>query len=150
MVFINPHYMIQGLAFEAYADGDDSSDTSILFESIIQKFQSMFEIVYERGLLRVARIISDKITTKELCLEDICINKGQLQDLLNQSNLQSPIPSPSSTPEPSATPLPSEMPSPTPEPSISPVPSETPTPTSEPSASLTPSPTPESQPTPTI
>ncbi len=35
-----------------------------------------------------AKIIhSDKVETKELCLEDVCVTKEQLQQLLNQSNI---------------------------------------------------------------
>ena len=117
MVFVNPHYWVQGLAFDAYTDSSISSDADILFESIIQKLQTIFEIAFEKGILKVAQIISDKIITKELCLEEVCIKKEQLQNFLNQNDLQNSVFStPTPTPESTPTPTPESTPTPTPVP----------------------------------
>ena len=34
----------------------------------------------------IMNLLADKVTTKQLCLEDVCINKDQLRTLLNQMN----------------------------------------------------------------
>ncbi|MFA6415711.1 MAG: tail fiber domain-containing protein, partial [Candidatus Paceibacterota bacterium] len=41
------------------------------------------------GLTRVANIITDKLTTKELCLEDVCMTKTQLKELLEKNQINS-------------------------------------------------------------
>jgi len=136
--------------------GDSRSDLGSLFASIIDMFKSSYEIIFEKGLLKVATIITDKLTAKEICLEEICVNKAQLQTLLEKNGIiatPTPTPTPEATPEPTPVsevePLadqgstltePTPEPTPTPEPS----PSETPTPTPEiaPEATPTPSETP--------
>ena len=117
-------------------------DINILFQSIVNKFNEAFNIVFKQGFLKIAEIFTNKITTKELCLEDVCVTKEQLKVLLNQNNLGvspptlpilSPTPSeeqnrgPSisnqssssfeeigATPAPSPEPTPSSTPEPTP------------------------------------
>ncbi|MBI2676668.1 MAG: procyclic acidic repetitive family protein, partial [Candidatus Yanofskybacteria bacterium] len=149
-------------------------DLKILFASIVKKFSEAMNIVFENGLLKVAQIFTDKITAKELCLEEVCVTKEQLKRLMqnnggipiatpspsvqNQIATPTPIPTtePSITPEPSGsaspTPATSESPTPTPptvpEPSPSPSPLTSPTSTPEPTASPVPEPTPEQNPTP--
>ena len=79
-----------------------------------------FEIVFEKGVLRIANIISDliytkKIVTDELCTDDICVSKEQLKALLIQAggttspgniNTSDPItePEPDSASSPQTTP----------------------------------------------
>lgn len=52
------------------------------------------------GIVRAKEFIADKITAKELCLEDVCVNKEQLKQLLEKNQI-SPI-GPIGEEEPSA------------------------------------------------
>jgi len=132
-------------------------DINILFSSIVKKFESIFEIVFEKGLIRVANIVADKIRAREvaaddkLCVGEICVTEGQLKTLLegNAMPIVTPNPTPETTPTPTpeATPVPEPTPEPTvtstPEPSISPEPEPTPESSPEPTIEPTPTPTPE-------
>jgi hypothetical protein len=65
-------------------------DVDLLFETISKKFEDTYHIVFTDGLMKIAGVIADKITTKELCLEDVCINKAQLQTIIaNNPSIQS-------------------------------------------------------------
>ena len=91
-------------------------------------FKDSLHIVFEDGLLKVANIITDKLTAKEICLEEVCVNKTQLKELLEKNGIIAPqpilesapeiTPTPESTPEitPEATPTPEVTPEPTPAP----------------------------------
>jgi hypothetical protein len=83
-------------------------------------------------------VFADTIQAKTLCLDDVCVTKEQLQQLLNnaaiQGNSGTPNPSPAPEPEP-------ETPDETPEPDPAPSGSETGTPE-------TPTPEPEAEPAP--
>jgi len=87
------------------------------------KFADMFHIVFEQGIIKVANVISDKLTSKELCLEDVCVNRDQLKALLELNAI------PISTSSPSVA---SEV---TPELEITLSPTLSPTPTESPAAS---------------
>jgi hypothetical protein len=78
-----------------------SSNTliSVLFDPIITMFKDIYGAVWENGVLKIAQVISDKLTTKELCLEDICINKTQLKELLEVNNLTANVNDTSTTTE---------------------------------------------------
>lgn len=96
-------------------------------------------IFFENGIVRAKEFIADKITAKELCLEEVCINKEQLKMLLEKSqipstnsqinfndqnsNTETIIETPAPTPEQSPGPSPTLEPTPTPE---LPIPSPTP------------------------
>lgn len=67
----------------------DESNHFPLFNVIIKKFSEVFNIVFENGIMKIAQIFTDKLTTKELCIEDVCVNKEQLKQLLQNSG-QSP------------------------------------------------------------
>jgi len=149
MVFINPHYAIMGLSLEAsqspLPSGSDAINISFIFSLIIDQFKSVFDVVFEKGLLKIAKIV-----TGELCIEDVCINKDQLKILLeNNTPITIPTPSfiPELIPEPSITP--ESTPEPTPDLSEESSGGQaTPEPTSTPSS--TPISTPESTPSPTL
>ena len=55
------------------------------------------------GILSLKELIADKVTTKELCLEDVCIDKSQLEQLLHQGGAVPSAPA-SPTEVPVATP----------------------------------------------
>ncbi|MEK7190652.1 MAG: hypothetical protein AAB661_02705, partial [Patescibacteria group bacterium] len=58
-----------------------------LFNSIMAQFKDIYGVIWENGVLKIANVISDKLTTKELCIEEVCVNKAQLQELLNKNNI---------------------------------------------------------------
>ena len=43
------------------------------------------------AIVNLKELIVEKITTKELCLEDVCITKTELQQLLQQNNISAPV-----------------------------------------------------------
>jgi hypothetical protein len=121
-----------------------------LFDAIVAKFADMYQIVFEQGLLRVANIISDKLTTDELCIGTTCVTEDQLRALLDASG----VPQQTSSEEEQTTPSPSPTPSPSTEPTSEPTPELSPELTPEPSPEITPepttNPTPEITPEPTV
>lgn len=148
-------------------------DIDILFASIVQKFEKMFGVVFQQGLLKVAEIITGKIMANQICVGSTCVNEEQLKQLLQNGGASAqplttppplPSPSPSESPvisptpeltsEPSPSTTPEIMPSPTPVISETPVPVLAPEPTSEqqpqpepqPEAAPEPPPAPESPP----
>ncbi len=46
---------------------------------------SMIRSFMENAMNGIRTIFADKVQTKELCIEDVCVTKDQLQNLLNQS-----------------------------------------------------------------
>ena len=175
MIFINTQWYRGALndsgelGFGATASSDQLDEASIfdlniLFNSIIKKFASVFDIVFENGLARISKIVtdlieSDDIKTKRIESQSgyttydtetgdpycIQITNGQINTIPGECEAVV-IP----TPTPEATPTPEITPEVTPEPTESPEPSVSPEPTPEISASPTPEPTPNPTPTPEI
>ncbi len=110
-------------------DGTEFSLSS-LFAFILDQMQSV--------VLKVTGLMTNKVTTQELCVNDTCITEDQLKTLLEQGSIAPAPVAPSATPTPEAIP---EV-SPTPEGS----PAESPTPTPEATPEITPKPTPEATP----
>ncbi|MDP3697585.1 MAG: hypothetical protein Q8R55_06265, partial [Candidatus Taylorbacteria bacterium] len=181
MMFINMGYWIpsfaeatEGVAASASVEFVYSGmSINTLFEAIISKFNSLMNIVIQKGLIKVAEIITDKFTTKQLCIEDVCIDKAQLQDLLQKNGpstgsgqaggngggvnsvTSTPQPSPEATagtaaPSPSESPVPvvSESPTPSPSPEASATESSLPSPSESPTPEPTPEPMVSESPTP--
>jgi len=124
---------------------------SAIASGLLIWFKDSLHIVFEDGLLKVARIVTDKLTTKEFCLEEVCINKGQFRLLLEKNGIYPQIdigPAISNTPEPSVSTEPSS--SPTPSSSGMPGPSETPDSINSPQAEPSPSATPETSAEPVV
>jgi hypothetical protein len=66
---------------------------------IPKRFASLFDFFKKIGLevgqnfIKIANLVSEKIVanrveTKELCIDEVCVNKDQLQALILQSNVQ--------------------------------------------------------------
>ncbi|MDD5033091.1 MAG: hypothetical protein PHC85_03215, partial [Candidatus Pacebacteria bacterium] len=70
--------------------GGEMSGTGPFLEQITGLFKNAYSLVIENGLLKITQIISDKITTKEFCIEDVCMTKEQLKLLLEKNNI-SPV-----------------------------------------------------------
>ena len=169
LVFVNLSYWVPSL--EQLTIDDDlvakplSNPTNGLFAYILNQFKKI-GVVMERGVVRVVSLFADKVTTKELCLDDVCVTKEQLKTLLERSGIQvqitndrasisnqSPITNDqtitndesTSTASSSSEPVLENItnPTPTPEPAPENTPEPTLTLTSEPSLLITPGSTPE-------
>ena len=60
---------------------------------IVAQFSDIYGVIWEHGLMKIAHVITDKLTTKEvqtekLCVEEVCINKDQLKELLEKNNVE--------------------------------------------------------------
>jgi hypothetical protein len=87
-------------------DSENNLGLTNIFNLIVSKFNEIMGIVFEQGLLRITQIFTDKLTTKELCVDDICVTKDQLKTLLEQNGLMTnaPTPTPSQSPVPDSSP----------------------------------------------
>ena len=66
---------------------DGTKTNNSFFDSILSMFKNAFEIVFEKGVMRVANIITEKLTAKEFCLEEICMSKTQFKELLEKNGI---------------------------------------------------------------
>jgi hypothetical protein len=73
----------------------------------------------------VKGLVADSVTTKQLCIDDVCMNRDQLKELMDRNRIAAPQPTPISTPEIT------ETPAPTPEITMTPTPEVTETPAPE-------------------
>ncbi|MBI2627401.1 hypothetical protein HYW72_00535 [Candidatus Nomurabacteria bacterium] len=112
------------------------------------------------GIAYLKGLVVEKLTTKELCLEDVCINKTQLKELLEKNEIQNSTPAPLVPSEvegesaPEVTPTPEPAPAPTLDPASTPAPApipetSTPTPTPIPNPAPAPEPVPDTTTPPT-
>lgn len=96
-----------------------------------QKIKDISGMIVD-GVISAKEFIADKITTKELCVGDTCVNEEQLKKLLEtsgQSEVLQPVPEPVLEPTPEPVPEPTSEPvvsEPTPEPISEPFPEPTP------------------------
>jgi len=125
-----------------------------LFSLIVSKFSELFEIVFEKGLLKVAQIFTNKVTTKELCVGSVCVTEAEFMGVFgsgisagssdgssDESDTQDPVEEPTTlTPESeqaeetasaSGETVIESTPEPTPEPSVEPTLESTPEPSPE-------------------
>ena len=68
-----------------------------IFRIVVDQFRKAFGVIFEDGIIKIAQIVADKLTAKELCLEDVCVNKNQLKALL-EKNQVAPISNYSNSP----------------------------------------------------
>jgi hypothetical protein len=92
----------------------------------------------------ITRIFSDRVDTKQLCVEDVCVTRDQFLNIVEQSGVTNPPPAPDPVPTPDPQPTPVPDPTPTPTPTPDPVPTPDPSPVPDPVP--TPDPTPTSNP----
>ena len=145
--------------------GSGTINISAILSGILGLLKDSYHLVIEDGVLKAVKFIADTIEAREIkasekiCIDDVCVSKQQLKELLDQNQLQnvltsdvpgtsdvgsSPTASPSESPTPSDSPEPTETLLPSLEPT--PSPSETPEPSQEPTALSTPEPSPEATP----
>ena len=178
LMFINLAYWVPDAStILTTSDGLGTSDVntstyniSAIAGGLLTWFKDSLHIVFEDGLLKVANIITDKLTAKEvvaekLCIGATCVTEAELKALLGiettpepeqapETNPPSPEASedtapeatPEATPEPTPEPPPSSSESPMPEPELTTSDGETTSDVTEP----TPEPTPEATPEPIV
>ncbi|OGN08431.1 MAG: hypothetical protein A3J46_05870 [Candidatus Yanofskybacteria bacterium RIFCSPHIGHO2_02_FULL_41_11] len=95
-----------------FTPSSDSINNNLVFTAVTSMFKDVFNIVWEQGMLKVANIVTDKITAKEIttdkiCVGITCVTEQELKALLQQagtptsqgSSGSSETPSPTTTPE---------------------------------------------------
>jgi hypothetical protein len=128
MLLINPHWAgkeldVNGQLADFSGQPGTLGDNGGIITSLISYL--------EAAVLQVKELVADVITTKKLCIEDVCVTKDQLKSLLDKNGIV-----------PSSTSLPTDGPMPTEGPTVSPPPAGEPELTPEPTPSATPEPSP--------
>ncbi|HXK41070.1 MAG TPA: tail fiber domain-containing protein, partial [Candidatus Paceibacterota bacterium] len=82
-----------------YGLGTNTYNISTIASGLLTWFKDSLHIVFEDGLLRVANIITDKLTAKEvatekLCIGATCVTEAELKALLGIEATPVPIPEP--------------------------------------------------------
>ncbi|MEK7507273.1 MAG: tail fiber domain-containing protein, partial [Patescibacteria group bacterium] len=75
--------------------GGTQFDIFLLTKGVLKVLKEAYNVVIEWGLLKIAEIVTDKITAKEICLEEVCMTKEQLSKLLQTTNQLPTLPLPS-------------------------------------------------------
>jgi len=133
LIFVNLGYWAPAASSSQAQVDIVHSINSDLLSGIIEYFKEV--ILTVKGLV-ADTIESRSIKTEKFCLDDVCVDKQQLQQLLDKNGI---MVNPNET---QATPTPTPEVTASPTPDITPTPSETPIPTPEPTPSATPEPTP--------
>jgi len=63
----------------------------------VKEILASLGMAIENGIAKAKEFIADRVTTKELCVEDVCINKAQLKELLEKNQITTDVVPP--TPE---------------------------------------------------
>ena len=95
MVFVNPHWFAGSLAEDGSLASGESPETRPLTTGFIEKIKQVLVslgLFIENGIAKVKELIVERILTKQICIEGddgetICLNKNQLKELLQKSNL---------------------------------------------------------------
>ena len=154
MMFVSNHYDLGTLnpdgTLGAASTSTPASGILDQFTALVDRSLQRLGAVIVNGIATLKEVIADKLTAKQLCLEDVCVTRDQLKQLLDQQNIGTVAPavSPSNPPAPPPTPSPVPAPTPTP-PAVSlPSPSPVASPSSTPASPNPPSPAPTSSPSP--
>ncbi len=120
MVFVNPHWYGGAIA-ENGALADPNGEAIMVALGQNQSFKDLVAGAVRDTLATLSGTVRaagewtfEKLTAKQICVEDVCVDKNQLQDLLEKNQIQnnpqimpSPVPEPVQlTPDPSTTPIP--------------------------------------------
>lgn len=106
LVFIKPQQWIPQVATllqdsnQSILNTQDMQGLSLINASVFGKLVVTDTLyiqknLHVKGVLYAVNILTDKLTTKELCLEDVCVTKDQLRALLDNLN----HPTPAATPQ---------------------------------------------------
>ena len=79
----------QQIRIQALESGSSGSGGGggISFASVLSSLEALGTKITD-GLLSVKNLLADQVTTKKLCLEEVCVTKVQLQTLLQNANIQ--------------------------------------------------------------
>jgi hypothetical protein len=170
MAFVRPQYWAPSVDIGRGAELEEFENSSSfvrsLFEELVALFAEIFNISFQEGTIKTNQGEFNQLKTDVLCLDDLCVTKDQLRELMNAGEIAPadivPEPEPTPTPEPteSTEPQPTDTPEPTPEPEPEPTsipepgessetePTEFPEPASDIEPENGPEPTPSPEPTP--
>jgi len=96
-VLINPGWYIGSLTengtLENTSENNDNNNNSGFIEELKQSLANL-GLMIENGVAKVRELVAEKVTVKKLCVEgndgeQICIDKNQLKELLEQNGIQS-------------------------------------------------------------
>ncbi len=154
LTFVHPGYWVPDLGdLPASASLDPSLALSSTTGSRFS-LASLFQFVLDQFKgIGIDFSSNGSFHAKQLCIDEVCVDKTQLQQLLQNAGMtpapsstsSAPTPTPSDSSSPSSTPAPSDSSAPTPTPtdSSSPTPAPSDVPTPAPSDTSTPAPTPD-------
>ncbi|GEM_PF-2857284 len=102
LVFANLAYWVNPNDTSTSSNTSNTSSTNdSLMATIINTVKGWLEsmgVFVQQEVVQLKALIADKVTTKKLCVDDVCIEKTQLKALLDQANI-APV---SDTPPPPA------------------------------------------------
>jgi len=99
-ILVNPQWYFGSLADQAISYDNQNypvaQDETLLddFTKIIRNSLAKLGLGIKDGVASIKGIFTDKITTKELCVDDTCIDSTQLKKLLENNQPISPLPPP--------------------------------------------------------
>ncbi|KKW02467.1 MAG: hypothetical protein UY36_C0008G0003 [Parcubacteria group bacterium GW2011_GWA1_49_11] len=76
--------------FEAQRVGDVGTgafNLSAIFSGVVDMFKDTYQIVFEQGIIRVAKGFFSQVNTEELCIGSTCVTEVQLKALLDKTNV---------------------------------------------------------------
>ena len=68
-------------------EGSSSFSIADSFDWILDKFK-LIGITMKNGLVQAREFVAEKITVKQLCLDEVCIDKNQLKELMDKNGIQ--------------------------------------------------------------
>lgn len=99
VVFVNAEWTMGSLVREEdiIADQNSPVNASLKANGLLDQFTlfvgnsiNNLGAVLKDGVMSLKQLIADKITTKELCVEDVCLTKDQLKNLLDRNGISQP------------------------------------------------------------
>jgi hypothetical protein len=99
VVFVNAEWTMGSLVKEEdiIADQNSPVNASLKANGLLDQFTlfvgnsiNNLGAVLKDGVMSLKQLIADKITTKELCVEDVCLTKDQLKNLLDRDGISQP------------------------------------------------------------
>lgn len=93
MMFVNPGWSLGSItstqdianslwALQGMSGGQSTTDQ---FTAYVQAALAKLGLVIRNGIATIQELVAHKVTTDELCVQDICINGAQLSNILNST-----------------------------------------------------------------
>ena len=140
----NPWILVKGI--QELASRSAALDALFAGSDPIQAFIDRLKDI----VLRVRELVAPTVRTEKLCIEDVCVTRDQLYELLQRNSVAPAVSTPTPDPTPSITPEASPVVEPVISPVESPIALPVESPVTTPEISPTPEPTPITTPAPDI